>query len=189
VVQRAAHRMAELGCHVEPAHIPALDENDWNTLTMILYAAESAPYLGPIIAGRTSELHPFLAKRLSFKVGSLEQYTDALLQAERLKHDTAAFFAAHDLLLGPCSPAPAHAHGMGELTIAGKTVPARHALRATLPWDITGSPALAMAFGWSADRLPIGIQLVGRRWDEATVLAAALALEPSSEVLGRRPPL
>jgi aspartyl-tRNA(Asn)/glutamyl-tRNA(Gln) amidotransferase subunit A len=154
---------------------------------MILYAAESAPYLAPIIAGRTSELHPFLQRRLSFKVGALEDYTAALVRADRLKHDTAAFFTDHDLLLGPCSPAPAHAHGLPELIVAGKTVPARHALRTTLPWDITGSPALALAFGWSADRLPIAIQLVGRRYDEVTVLAAGLALEPTSEVLGRRP--
>jgi aspartyl-tRNA(Asn)/glutamyl-tRNA(Gln) amidotransferase subunit A len=189
VVERAAHRLAELGCRVEPARIPALDDNDWNALTMILYAAESAPYLGPIIAGRTSELHPFLQRRLSFKVGTIEDYTAALVQADRLKHDTAAFFADHDLLLGPCSPAPAHVHGLSELTVAGKTVPGRHALRATLPWDVTGSPALALAFGWSADRLPIAIQLVGRRYDEATVLAAGLALESASEVLGRHTPV
>ena len=76
-----------------------------------------------------------------------------------------------------------------DLTVDGKTVPARHALRATLPWDVTGSPALAMGFGWSRDRLPIAIQLVGRHYDEATVLAAGLALESASEVLAQRPPL
>jgi hypothetical protein len=45
---------------VEPARIPALDDNDWNALTMTLYAAEAGGYLSAAIAGRTSELHPAL---------------------------------------------------------------------------------------------------------------------------------
>jgi Asp-tRNA(Asn)/Glu-tRNA(Gln) amidotransferase A subunit family amidase len=189
VVERAANRLAELGCRVEPARIPALDENDWNTLTMTLYAIQAGVYLSGVIGDRTRELHPVLQRRLSFKPASLEDYQAALFQCDRLEQDAAHFFTGHDLLLGPCSPAPAHAHGLTELHIGAKAVPARHALRATLPWDITGSPALAMAFGWSPDRLPIAIQLVGRHYDEATVLAAGLALEPSSEVLGRHPDL
>ena len=188
VVQRAAHRLAELGCRVEPARIPGLDDNDWNVLTMTLYAAEAGRYLNAAIAGRTSELHPMLQRRLSFKVTSLEDYQAVLAECDRLKHDVARFFSEYDLLLGPVSPTPAHAHGLAELTVGGKTVPARHVLRATLPWDITGSPALAMAFGWSQDRLPIAIQLIGRHYDEATVLAAGLALESASEVLGQHRP-
>lgn len=189
VVERAAHRLAELGCRVEPARIPALDENDWNALTMTLYAVEAGGYLGSVIGGRMSELHPVLQRRLSFRVASLKDYQAALAECDRLKHDVAHFFSEYDLLLGPASPTPAHAHGLAELTVAGKTVPTRHVLRATLPWDITGSPALAMAFGWSEDRLPIAIQLIGRHYDEATVLSAGLALESASEVLGRRPSL
>jgi Asp-tRNA(Asn)/Glu-tRNA(Gln) amidotransferase A subunit family amidase len=46
-----------------------------------------------------------------------------------------------------------------------------------------------MAFGWSDDRLPIAIQLIGRHYDEATVLSVGLALESASEVLGQRPSL
>ena len=188
VVERAAHRLAELGCRVELARIPALDDDDWNALTMTLYGAEGGGYLAGVIGERMSELHPALQRRLSFKVSSLDNYVAALAECDRLKHDVARFFGEYDVLLGPASPTPAHAHGLVELTVGGKTVPARHVLRATLPWDITGSPALAMAFGWSGDRLPIGIQLVGRHYDEATVLEAGLALESSSEVLTQRPP-
>jgi aspartyl-tRNA(Asn)/glutamyl-tRNA(Gln) amidotransferase subunit A len=189
VVERAASRLAELGCHVEPARIPALEYNDWNALTMTLYGAAGGAYLAEVVGERTAELHPALQRRLSFRVTSLPDYIAALAECDRLKHDTARFFREFDLLLGPCSPAPAHRHGLVDLTVEGKRVPARHALRATLPWDVTGSPALAMGFGWSGDRLPIAIQLVGRHYDEATVLRAALALEPASEVLRQRPSL
>jgi aspartyl-tRNA(Asn)/glutamyl-tRNA(Gln) amidotransferase subunit A len=188
-VERAASRLAELGCHVEPARIPALDDNDWNALTMTIYGAEGGAYLGPVIGTRASELHPALQRRLAFKVTSLEAYVAALAECDRLKHDMTRFFGQFDVLLGPCSPTAPHAHGLVDLTVEGKTVPARHALRATLPWDVTGSPALAMAFGWSLDRLPIAIQLIGRHYDEATVLAVGLALESASEVLAQRPQL
>ena len=53
----------------------------------------------------------------------------------------------------------------------------RHALRATVPWDLTGSPAISVPFGWSSKGMPIGVQVVGRHFDELTVLQAAKALE------------
>jgi Asp-tRNA(Asn)/Glu-tRNA(Gln) amidotransferase A subunit family amidase len=188
-VDRAASRLAELGCHVEPARIPALEYCDWNALTMTIYGVEGGAYLGPIIGSRVSELHPALQRRLAFKVTSLDDYVHAMAECDRLKHDMRRFFGDFDLLLGPCSPMAPHAHGLVDLNVEGKPVPGRHVMRATLPWDVTGSPALAMAFGWSPDRLPIAIQLIGRHYDEATVLGVGLALESSSEVLGRRPQL
>jgi Asp-tRNA(Asn)/Glu-tRNA(Gln) amidotransferase A subunit family amidase len=50
-------------------------------------------------------------------------------------------------------------------------------MRATIPFDLSGSPALSVPFARSADGLPIGVQLVGRRFDEATVLQAGIRLE------------
>lgn len=189
VVEQAAARLAELGCRVEPARIPALQDEDWNLRTLTLYGAEGGPFFAPIMKGRTSEMHPVLAARLSMPAPALADYLDALGAWERLRHDVQDFFVEHDLLLGPCSPLPAQPHGLPDLTVGDRKVPGRHSLRATLPWDLTGSPALALALGWSEDRLPVAVQLVGRHFDEATVLAVGLALEPLSEVLGQRPPV
>jgi aspartyl-tRNA(Asn)/glutamyl-tRNA(Gln) amidotransferase subunit A len=58
-----------------------------------------------------------------------------------------------------------------------------------VPWNLTGSPALSLPFGMSADGLPIGVQLVGRHFEESVVLQAAMALEEASPVRGKRPPL
>jgi hypothetical protein len=78
------------------------------------------------------------------------------------------------------------AHGGLLLTLAdnakhvvvGKmTLPARHVVRPTAPFNVTGSPALSLTFGWSNEGLPIGIQLVGRHGDEATLLRLGMALE------------
>jgi aspartyl-tRNA(Asn)/glutamyl-tRNA(Gln) amidotransferase subunit A len=50
-------------------------------------------------------------------------------------------------------------------------------MRATIPWDLTGSPALSLPFAIGGDGLPLGIQLVGRRFEDELVLRAATALE------------
>lgn len=41
------------------------------------------------------------------------------------------------------------------------------------PFNFSGQPAISLPLGWSFDGIPIGVQLVGRYGDEATVLAAS----------------
>ena len=50
-------------------------------------------------------------------------------------------------------------------------------MRATIPFDLTGSPAISVPYAESKDGLPIGVQLVGRRFDEETLLRVARKLE------------
>jgi aspartyl-tRNA(Asn)/glutamyl-tRNA(Gln) amidotransferase subunit A len=58
-----------------------------------------------------------------------------------------------------------------------------------VPFDLTGSPAISVPFGMGADGLPIGVQLVARHFDEATLLHVAAALEGLHEASTWRPPL
>ena len=56
----------------------------------------------------------------------------------------------------------------------------------TAPFNITGQPAISVPAGFTHDELPIGVQLVGRRMQDAQLLALARQLEP--ELPGRRRP-
>jgi aspartyl-tRNA(Asn)/glutamyl-tRNA(Gln) amidotransferase subunit A len=56
-------------------------------------------------------------------------------------------------------------------------------LRFACPANLTGLPAISVPCGLGKDGLPIGLQLVGRAFDEATVLRAAYAFEANSEPL------
>ena len=108
---------------------------------------------------------------------------------EELKKDTAEFFRSYDVLLGPTSPLPAHAHGEEEHTVDGRTVPRGHVSKNTAPWDLTGSPALSVPFGRSSDGMPVGIQLLGRHFEEGNLLRVGAALERAADDTARRPPL
>jgi len=68
-------------------------------------------------------------------------------------------------------------HDARQVAVAEMTLPARHVVWPTAPFNVTGSPALSVPFGWSNEGLPIGVQLVGRHGDEATLLRLGMALE------------
>lgn len=58
----------------------------------------------------------------------------------------------------------------------------------TIPFSVSGHPALSLPTGFARNGLPIGLQVVGRRFDEATVLRVAAAIEPELGRRDRRPP-
>ena len=53
------------------------------------------------------------------------------------------------------------------------------------PFNLTGQPAISLPLAWSADGLPIGVQLVGRRFDETTLLRISAQLEAAMPWAGR----
>ena len=188
-VARAASALGELGCSVEIDRVPALEDNDWNVLTLGLYGAEGRAYLDGVVGARSAELHPFLRRRLSLPLPSLEDYLVVEAKVEALRRELALFFLRHDVLLCHAVPITAHEHEATEVLIAGAAHPARTTMRATIPFDLSGSPALVVPFGWSREELPIGVQVVGPRFDETAVLRVGLALEALGGGFRRRPPL
>ena len=59
----------------------------------------------------------------------------------------------------------------------------------TLPFNVTGSPALAVPIGFAANGLPMGMQVVGRPFDEPTVLRIGAAYEQAVKFFENRPAL
>ncbi len=62
-------------------------------------------------------------------------------------------------------------------------------IRHTNPFNLLGTPAISVPCGFTGDGLPIGLQLAGRWFDEATVLRAAHAYESTTDWHSRPPPL
>ena len=56
------------------------------------------------------------------------------------------------------------------------------------PFNYSGQPAVSVPAGWTASGLPVGLQIVGRRLEDALVLRAAAAFEALRPWAARRPP-
>ena len=62
-------------------------------------------------------------------------------------------------------------------------------IRLTRPFNFSGHPACSLPCGFTADGLPIGMQLVGRPFDETTVFRVADAYQRTTDWHRLRPPL
>lgn len=186
-VAAAARAFADLGCTVEEVSIPALEEQNWNELSRILMGVEGSVIVGRSVAGREDQLHPFIRRRLAVRDVPLVDYIDALEISETLRRQMAEFFLGFDLLIAPVCSAVAFEHGSEKVPIDGALVDARHILRAAVPWDITGHPVLAIPFAMTGEGMPIGVQLIGRKFQERLICDAGLALQSVSPVAGRHP--
>jgi aspartyl-tRNA(Asn)/glutamyl-tRNA(Gln) amidotransferase subunit A len=174
----AVERAAEV-LGAEEVDLPWLAGVDCNELTLAIYGAESRAYFEEVVGDRTAELHPRMRARLALPAPSGADLAAAKEEVAELRRRSAALFARYDLLLCQTAPTPAHPHDADELVVDGIAYHPRTAMRATIPWDLTGSPAATVPFATSGEGLPIGVQLVCRHHAEATLLAVARALELS----------
>jgi aspartyl-tRNA(Asn)/glutamyl-tRNA(Gln) amidotransferase subunit A len=99
-----------------------------------------------------------------------------------VRRDFEAAFGRVDLIVAPTTPNVAFKHGE-------KGDPLAMYLNDvfTLPVNLAGLPGLSVPCGFSAGGLPIGLQLIGRPFDEATLLRAGCAYERAGGRPGRRP--
>ena len=188
-VAGAASALEGMGCEVEQVALKEWEELQGQDISLPLYGAEVGHALDPMIAGRHDMLSPALRGRLTGPKPSLGEYLDALDKCERLRREAASYFSEYDILLCPASVVPAHPCGASELDVDGIKAPPRNALRALVPFDLTGSPAISVPFGTSGDGLPLAVQVVGRHFEEATQLRVAAALEGVDGAGYRRPPV
>jgi aspartyl-tRNA(Asn)/glutamyl-tRNA(Gln) amidotransferase subunit A len=101
-----------------------------------------------------------------------------------VRRDFDAAFGRVDLVVAPTTPNVAFVHGEKEDPVAMYLNDVF-----TIPADMAGVPAVSVPCGFTAAGLPIGLQLIGRTLDEATVLRAAYAYEQATDWHRRRPEL
>jgi len=101
------------------------------------------------------------------------------------------FFHEHDVLLMPVNALPPWKAGQWEGLGAVRTFLGMVQVQPAFAgeWNLTGQPAISVPGGAGDDGLPIGVMIVGRHNDEATLIALAAQLEGELRWTDRRPPL
>ncbi|MDQ3930550.1 MAG: amidase [Chloroflexota bacterium] len=113
------------------------------------------------------------------EVPTVPQLFEALHKRDTIISTWEAFFWEWDALLCPVCMVTAfpHCETGTPLQVEGQTVNYWRAIGHTAPFNFTGHPAVVVPVGHDAEGLPIGIQVVGKRWDEERLLGVARILE------------
>ncbi len=198
-VERTAALLAELGHQVEEG-APAFEWEPFLRHTHVLwtaFTAASADLFGAL-AGRTPS--PDLLERTTWECyldgrrRSAAEVVASLGYNNVLSRSFGAFFARHDVWLTPTLARPPVEHG--EIDQNREGMSAEQWTEHVFDWcpftpmiNATGQPAISLPLHTSSDGLPIGVQLVGRFAEEATLLCLAGQLERAAPWAERRPPV
>jgi aspartyl-tRNA(Asn)/glutamyl-tRNA(Gln) amidotransferase subunit A len=186
-VQAAAEALHGAGVIVEAVRIPALERDSNLEIFRRLHVMEMKPAFREATAGHEDQMFRISKEMLATPDTSMADFIHAEQATERMRDGFAEYFQRYDALLCPVLPIPAHGHGLSEVLINGKPESAWQILAATVPFNVTGLPALSIRFGTSRDGVPIGVQLVSKWFAESTVLHLAALLETASPVRDLRP--
>jgi aspartyl-tRNA(Asn)/glutamyl-tRNA(Gln) amidotransferase subunit A len=99
-----------------------------------------------------------------------------------------AAFQTVDVIVAPTVPVPAPPIGAESVKIDGEEIDTRRVLVGhSRPANFTGLPAISIPCGFTREGLPIGLQLIGRAFDEATLLRIAFSYESKHDWGSRHP--
>jgi aspartyl-tRNA(Asn)/glutamyl-tRNA(Gln) amidotransferase subunit A len=184
----AARRFSDLGCIVEEVAVDWGDPQEtWNHF----FYGNLTAYFSPGWAEKRSLLDPGLAEMIErWRGRSMTEYVEAVFERNAFWDRVRGLFERYDLLLTPTMPL-----GAFEILrntpgrVAGRPVQGLGWSPFTYPFNLTGQPAASLPCGVTAEGLPIGLQVVGRRFADGTVLRASAAYEAAAPWQHHRPAL
>ena len=104
--------------------------------------------------------------------------SDALIARDEFWQSVRTLFESFDLLVTPTLAVPPFPVGQDNAEpLTDQPQGELQWTQFTYPFNLTGQPAVSVPCGWTDEGLPIGLQIIGRRFDDALVLRAARAFE------------
>jgi Asp-tRNA(Asn)/Glu-tRNA(Gln) amidotransferase A subunit family amidase len=178
-VKTAASLLSRCGFHIETFRPDGLEEA--REIWQDLFVTAGGMILDPMFRGRESDLSPILREFLTWAHAKGRHTGESLLAAwlgrDSVREKILQQMRNYPILLCPTAAIPAFRHGEREWQIEGKTVKYLDAWSYCEWFNILGFPAAVVPMSHSAEGLPIGVQIVGRPWQEELVLSVAAKLE------------
>jgi aspartyl-tRNA(Asn)/glutamyl-tRNA(Gln) amidotransferase subunit A len=188
--EAALPAFAELGCELRPAS-PDMRETR-EIFKWVMFGELIGEDLRHIRPDGTSDLspalHQFVVKRKDLYA---RDYMKGMEMRRALVVQVHEFFKDYDLLITPTMAIPPFKHpkDMSEYphTVNGVEVGAQGWHPFTFPFNLTGQPAATVPSGFTADGLPLGVQIVGRKYEDLLVMQASAAFEEVRPWAQKRP--
>ena len=166
-VEAAARMLAEDGASVEEERLPGVESS--LDLWLAIFRADGGVTVREYLRSLgTEEMHPSMAWTQDSPAVSAPQYARLLAEWNAFRTRSLSWMEdRYDIMLCPAHATPAVPHEEMER------------FRYTYPYNLLGWPAGVVRCGSDPEGMPIGVQVVGRPWQEAAVLAVAGVLEES----------
>jgi aspartyl-tRNA(Asn)/glutamyl-tRNA(Gln) amidotransferase subunit A len=186
-VEAAAKQFERAGAVVDEVNLTQVAHA--GTASAAIVASEALAYHAAWMRSRPQDYQPDVRERL--RIGAFvsgAHYVRAQQVRALVAREIDEALARRDVLLAPATPLAAPVLGERETTLGDGPSDVRAALlRCTRPFNFSGHPACAAPGGFTAAGLPIGLQLIGRPFDEATVLRIVDAYQRITDWHTRRP--
>ncbi|MEM7398959.1 MAG: amidase, partial [Pseudomonadota bacterium] len=180
----ACNVFSDAGADIVKLELPSLPKAIEASVT--LFSAEVACANAKWLSERKSDYNAKVAATIeSGLLISADQLSEAVRTCSQLSREVSATFSAHDtrFLLTPTTPRPAM-----PLAQFNPSDEMASLVPFTCGFNLTGNPALSLPCGQTRDGLPIGLQIVGCHFAEASLLDLAQQFQQLTNWHERRPP-
>jgi len=184
-IESALSALSAAGLEVTQEKPPGVA--DGSRLWIELFSRAAAEQLREMYQGREAEAGPVVRRALlatdrkggdmEARIAQAEALAAALVERERLREEILRWMKTTPLLVMPVGSVPAFAHGAARVDVRGQSISIFRAFSYSHAANVFGLPSVVVPAGVSAEGLPIGVQIVGRPFEERTILGAAAAIE------------
>lgn len=185
-VVNSAHKFESFGWEVEEAKFKEFDPSvAFSTMWLIMFGYELKPYLEEWKGKIEPGLELWAKAGLQYPASSLP---NAMSIRSQFYQSIFEDFKDYDIILTPSTAVPAFRSDIPYPSqINGIDVSPTAWQAFTFPFNLTGHPAATIPCGWTKNNLPIGLQIVGKRFQELLILQVSKAFEEIAPWQDKRP--
>ena len=185
-VEIAAKALTEAGLQVRPERPPGVSEG--SRLWVELFSRAASEQLREFYREREDEAGPRVApilrrqreeRTFENRIEIAERTAHAVVERERRLEELVRWMKTTPLILAPVGAVPAFLHGAERVDVKGESISTFRAFSYSQTFNVYGLPAVSVPVFQSSEGLPIGVQIVGRPFEEDKILAAAAIIEGS----------
>ena len=188
IAREGAQVFEDLGCEMEEPEISLQHPIEY---FMTIFSTGAYVSYGELYTQNRNMLTSYVRNNMALGESTTGvDFVKAMWSYQKARSQSDDIMGEYDLLLTPTMSVPAFDVGQHPKEVGGQAVDPRLGYMPFTPvFNLTGQPAASVPCGFSEDGMPIGLHIVGRRGDEATVLRASAAFEAARPWAEHRPPV